>query len=93
MSPQYLNRHLFSYHYLLSVRINLNFFSKFVCSSIPYGRRKTKTKNQNLRVRTFVCVHHKKRPYNVGKHENRNLKFSFSLNLDYPSLWEDIKRR
>ena len=26
MSPQYLNRHLFSYHYLFPVRINLHFF-------------------------------------------------------------------
>ena len=42
--------------------------------------RKTKTKNRNLRVRRFVCLHHKKRPYIMSKNENEEFKFSFSSN-------------
>ena len=47
----------------------------------PYTTRKTKTKNRNLRVRRFVCLHHKKRPYkatpyieNIRKMSTKNLK-------------------
>ena len=50
----------------------VNYTSWFipVGKATPYCTRKTKTKNRNLRVRTFVCVHHKKRPYNMSKKRN-----------------------
>ena len=55
----------------------LFFFAFAAPKATPYGRRKTKTKNQNIRALEFVCVDHKERPYNVGKNGNRNLQFLF----------------
>ena len=56
--------------------------------------RENETKNQNIRVLKNSCALTIKSVLKTWvKNVNRNLKFSVSLNLDYPSLWEDKKRR